>query len=82
MTLHPPQLIFGARMLYLVWLPADPAAAVALGPEELTAANQAPLIPASQAPNSAAGRDALATRISPPATAPAAGKISSQSRPC
>jgi hypothetical protein len=25
-TLHPPQLIVGARMLYLVWLPADAAA--------------------------------------------------------
>jgi hypothetical protein len=44
-------------------------------------ANHAPLRAASQAPNSAAGRDALASRIRPPATAAAAGVISSQSRP-
>jgi hypothetical protein len=37
-ALHPPQLIVGARMLYLVWLPADPEAAAALVPGELTAA--------------------------------------------
>jgi len=43
MTLHPPQLIVGARMLYIVWLPADPAAAAALAPEELTAAEGAPV---------------------------------------
>jgi hypothetical protein len=36
--LHAPQLIVGARMLYLVWLPADPEAAAALVPDELEAA--------------------------------------------
>jgi hypothetical protein len=34
-TLRPPQLIVDARMLYLVWLPADPEAAAALVPDEL-----------------------------------------------
>lgn len=43
MALHPPQLIVGARMLYLVWLPADPAAAAALVPEELTSADGCPV---------------------------------------
>ena len=43
MTLHAPQLVTGARMLYLVWLPADPAAAAALLPEGLTAAEGAPV---------------------------------------
>ena len=43
MALHPPQLIAGARMLYLVWLPADPAAAGALVPEELTPAEGSPV---------------------------------------
>ncbi len=43
MTLHPPQLIVGARMVYLVWVPADPAAAGALVPDELTAAEGAPV---------------------------------------
>ena len=43
MTLHPPQLIVGARMLYLVWLPADPAAAAALVPEDLSAADGSPV---------------------------------------
>ena len=38
MALHAPQLIVGARMLYLVWLPADPAAAAALVPAGLQAA--------------------------------------------
>jgi len=42
-ALHPPQLIVGARMLYLVWLPADPAAAGALVPEELTPAEGSPV---------------------------------------
>jgi hypothetical protein len=42
-ALHPPQLIVGARMLYLVWLPADPAAAAALVPEELTPAAGSPV---------------------------------------
>jgi hypothetical protein len=42
-TLHAPQLIVGARMLYLVWAPADPAAAEALVPEELQAAPGAPV---------------------------------------
>jgi hypothetical protein len=41
--LHPPQLIVGARMLYIVWLPADPEAAAALVPDELEAAPGAPV---------------------------------------
>ena len=43
MALHPPQLIVGARMLYLVWLPADPDAAAALVPGELTPADGSPV---------------------------------------
>ena len=42
-ALHAPQLIVGARMLYLVWLPADPEAAAALVPDELQAAQGAPV---------------------------------------
>jgi hypothetical protein len=42
-ALHAPQLIVGARMLYLVWLPGDPAAAAALVPDELEAAAGAPV---------------------------------------
>ena len=30
-----PQLITGARMLYLVWIPEDPSAVAALVPKEL-----------------------------------------------
>jgi hypothetical protein len=41
--LHPPQLIVGARMLYLVWLPADPQAAAALVPQELEPAEGSPV---------------------------------------
>jgi hypothetical protein len=41
--LHPPQLIVGARMLYLVWLPADAGAAAALVPDELDAAPGSPV---------------------------------------
>jgi hypothetical protein len=41
--LHPPQLITGARMLYVVWRPADPDAVAALVPEELEAAPGAPV---------------------------------------
>jgi hypothetical protein len=41
--LHPPQLIVDARMLYVVWLPADPSAASALVPEELSAAEGSPV---------------------------------------
>ena len=36
MTLNAPQLITAAKMLYAVWVPADPAAAAALVPAELT----------------------------------------------
>ncbi len=43
MTLHAPQLITGARMLYAVWEPADSAAAAALVPEGLTAREGAPV---------------------------------------
>jgi hypothetical protein len=43
MSLRPPQLIVDARMLYLVWLPAAPAAAGALVPEELEAADGSPV---------------------------------------
>jgi hypothetical protein len=43
MTLHAPQLITGARMLYAVWLPADPSAAAALVPEGLIAREGAPV---------------------------------------
>ena len=43
MVLRPPQLIVGARMLYLVWLPADPDAAAALVPGELEAAPGSPV---------------------------------------
>jgi hypothetical protein len=42
-ALHAPQLIVGARMLYLVWLPADPDAAAALVPAELQAAPGSPV---------------------------------------
>lgn len=35
-SLHPPTLISNARMLYLVWLPADPGAVEKLVPEGLT----------------------------------------------
>ena len=41
--LHPPQLIANARMLYLVWTPADPDAAARLLPDELTAAESCPV---------------------------------------
>ena len=41
--LHPPQLIVGARMLYVVWRPADPEAAAALVPDGLEAAPGAPV---------------------------------------
>src|SRR5690349_22505162 len=43
MTLHAPQLITAARMLYAVWLPADPAAAAELVPDGLTAREGAPV---------------------------------------
>ncbi len=43
MALHAPQLIVGARMLYLVWLPADAEAAGALVPEGLAAAPGSPV---------------------------------------
>ena len=43
MALHAPQLIVGARMLYLVWLPAEPEAAAALVPDELTPAAGSPV---------------------------------------
>jgi hypothetical protein len=43
MTLHAPQLITAARMLYAVWLPADPAAVAALVPDALTAREGAPV---------------------------------------
>jgi hypothetical protein len=42
-ALHPPQLIVGARMLYLVWLPADADAARALVPDELEPAPGSPV---------------------------------------
>jgi hypothetical protein len=42
-ALHPPQLIVGARMLYVVWLPADASAAAALVPDELDAAPGSPV---------------------------------------
>jgi hypothetical protein len=42
-ALHAPQLIVGARMLYLVWLPADAEAAAALVPDELEAAPGSPV---------------------------------------
>jgi hypothetical protein len=34
--LRAPQLITGARMLYLVWIPEDPSAVAALVPKELS----------------------------------------------
>jgi hypothetical protein len=43
MTLRPPQLIVGARMLYLDWLPAEPAAVAALLPGGLHAAEGSPV---------------------------------------
>ena len=43
MALHAPQLIVGARMLYLVWLPADAEAAAALVPQGLQAAAGSPV---------------------------------------
>jgi len=42
-ALHPPQLIVGARVLYVVWLPEDPEAAAALVPDELEPAPGAPV---------------------------------------
>jgi hypothetical protein len=42
-ALHLPQLIVGARMLYVVWLPADASAAAALVPDELEAAPGSPV---------------------------------------
>jgi hypothetical protein len=42
-ALHAPQLIVGARMLYLVWLPADAKAAAALVPQELEVAAGSPV---------------------------------------
>jgi hypothetical protein len=42
-TVYAPQLITDARMLYLVWLPEDPAAAAALVPDDLTAAEGSPV---------------------------------------
>jgi hypothetical protein len=42
-ALQPPQLIVGARVLYVVWLPADPEAAAALVPDELQAAPGSPV---------------------------------------
>src|SRR5579884_1240591 len=37
-SLHPPQLITNSRMLYLVWIPADPDGVAKLVPEGLTPA--------------------------------------------
>jgi len=42
-VLHPPQLIANARMLYLVWLPADPGAAAGLVPDGLEPAEGCPV---------------------------------------
>src|SRR5919206_20463 len=42
-ALHAPQVIIDARMLYLVWLPADPDAAAKLVPEGLTPAEDRPV---------------------------------------
>lgn len=42
-SLHPPQVIVGARGLYLVWLPADPDAVAKLVPEGLTPAAECPV---------------------------------------
>ncbi len=56
----------------------DPAQA---WPMTAPRANHAPLIAASQAPNIATGRLALASAIRPPTSAPAPGSTSSQSRP-
>jgi hypothetical protein len=42
-ALHAPQLIVGARMLYLVWAPADAEAAATLVPDELDAASGSPV---------------------------------------
>ena len=42
-SLHPPQLIVDARMLYLVWLPADPDAVAKLVPDGLTPAPDRPV---------------------------------------
>jgi hypothetical protein len=41
--LHAPQLITNARMLYLVWLPAEPEAVAGLVPEELKPAAGCPV---------------------------------------
>lgn len=43
MALHAPQLIVDARMLYLVWVPADAEAAAALVPDELEPAPGSPV---------------------------------------
>jgi hypothetical protein len=42
-ALHAPQLIVGARMLYLVWLPAESEAAAGLVPDELETAPGSPV---------------------------------------
>ena len=41
--LHAPQLITDARMLFIVWIPADPAAAARLLPDGLTGADGYPV---------------------------------------
>lgn len=42
-SLHPPQVIVGARGLYMVWVPADPDAVAKLVPEGLTPAEGCPV---------------------------------------
>ena len=42
-SLHPPQIIIGARGFYVVWLPADPGAVAKLVPEGLTPAEGCPV---------------------------------------
>ncbi|MEW6474196.1 MAG: hypothetical protein AB1679_18240 [Actinomycetota bacterium] len=42
-SLHPPQVIVGARGFYAVWLPADPDAVAKLVPEGLTPAEGCPV---------------------------------------
>jgi hypothetical protein len=47
----------------------------------MPSANHAPAAAASSAPNIASGRDALASRMTPPRNVAAPGTISSQTRP-
>ena len=72
-------------MALAMWPPTGKPCACRLwvhsGARALPTANQAPLAAASEAPSNAVGRNLLASKISPPRNAPAAGRNSSQILP-